>query len=134
MVAIRLCDPAASPREASFDPIVVPNEAVRAGGVNARPMSQSDVDRVQRTGLARTNGGRVATDAGGIATLASPATQAARAMVCPDLTAAGDANRPWWKRLTHAVFLGAGIAGGPDTAALKALGLRAVESTATHAV
>jgi len=134
MVTISLCDPAASAREASFDPIVVPNEVVRAGGGDARPMQQSDVDRVQRTGLARTNGGRIATDAGGIATLASPATQAARAIVCPDLTAAGDAHRPWWKRLAHAVFLCAGIAGGPDAAALKALGLHAVESTATHAV
>jgi len=134
MVAISLCDPAASPREASFDPIFVPDEAVRAGGGDARPMPQSDVDRVQRSAIARTNGGRIATDAGGVATLAAPVTKAARTMVCPDLTAAGDANRPWWKRLAHAVFLGAGIAGGPDAVALKALGLRAVESTATHAV
>lgn len=97
-------------------------------------MAQADVDRVERRDLARTTGGRLATDAGGVVTLAAPATALARAVVCPDLSAAADAKRPWWSRLGRAILLGGGLVGGPDAAALNALGLRAVESAATHTV
>jgi len=133
-MSISLCEPSNSRAAEPLGRIVVPGETVGPDTGRSRRMAQADVDRVERRDLAQTNGGRVATDAGGVATLAAPATALARAVVCADLSAVADTKRPWWSRLGHALLLGGGLVGGPDAAALKALGLRAIESGATHTV
>ena len=97
------------------------------------PTAPADIDRVETAALRRMNGGRLAIDTGGVATLAAPVTTVANVLVCPDLRAAGDAKRPWWNRLMHAALLGT-VVGGPDAAALKALGLHVAETAATHTV
>jgi len=133
-MSISFCEPSNSRGAEPLGRIVVRGETVGPDEGRSRRMAQADVDRVERRDLARTTGGRLTTDAGGVVTLAAPATALARAVVRPDLSAAADAKRPWWSRLGRAILLGGGLVGGPDAAALKALGLRAVESAATHTV
>jgi len=133
-MALKVCDPGPTLHGDPFGAIRVPEENVGPSNGPVRPMVQADVDRVQSTARHRMNGDRLAIDAGGASTLAAPVVAATKSLVCPDLNAARDAKRPWWNRLAHAALLGGGFIGGPDTAALKALGMHVAETTATHTV
>jgi len=132
-MSLRICEPESSPRDGLVQSLRDRSAQVGPSHGPARPMAPADIDRVESDALRRMNGGRLAIDSGGVATLAAPVTTAANALVCPDLRAAGDPKRPWWNRLIHAALLGT-VVGGPDAAALKALGLHVAETAATHTV